>query len=170
MDLIQRIVARRAKENNWTKKLESFSSGDTIKVHAKIKEGEKERVQIFKGVVIKIQGAGFNKTFTVRKISSGVGVERTFPFASPNIDKVEVVNRGKVRRSRLFFLRDLSGRSARLKSELVVNEGDAAVDAAEAVPLSAEAQAAETAAKATAKAAKAAKKEANAARAKTGKK
>src|SRR5262249_3728951 len=80
--------------------------------------------QIYKGVVIKIQGSGVGKTFTVRKISSGVGVERTFPYYSPNIEKVEVLNRGHVRRSRLYFLRGLAGRAARLDSDLVVFEGD----------------------------------------------
>lgn len=125
-NLIQRVTLKRAADKKWLKKYEDFSTGDTIRVHVSIKEGEKERVQIFKGVVIKIQGSGLGKTFTVRKISSGVGVERTFPFSSPKIEKIEVTNRGHVRRSRLFFLRDLAGRAARLESELVISEGDAA--------------------------------------------
>jgi large subunit ribosomal protein L19 len=125
MDFISRVVMKRAQDKKWLKKLEPFKSGDTVKVYVKIKEGEKERVQLYRGVCIKIQGTGLGKTFTVRKISSGVGVERTFPFSSPNLEKVEVVSRGKVRRSRLYFLRDLSGRAARLNAELVVNSGEA---------------------------------------------
>lgn len=123
MDLVQRIAMKRAKDKKWLKKIEEFAPGDTLKVFVRIKEGEKERVQLFKGVVVKIQGSGLGKTFTVRKISSGVGVERTFPFSSPKLEKVEVVSRGQVRRSRLYYLRDLSGRAARLDSELVVAEG-----------------------------------------------
>lgn len=125
MDLVQRVTLKRAKEKNWLKKREAFRPGDTVNVFVKIKEGEKERVQVYKGVVIKAQGSGLGRTFTVRKISSGVGVERTFPFSSPNIEKIEVVNRGHVRRSRLYFLRNLSGRAARLDSDLVVSEGEA---------------------------------------------
>ena len=137
MHLVEKITLKRAKEKNWLKKFEEFRPGDTVKVSVRIKEGEKERVQAYKGVVIKIQGTGMGRSFTVRKISSGVGVERTFPYSSPNIEKVEVINRGKVRRSRLYFLRDLSGRAARLNSELVVSEGEpitaetAAVEGAE---------------------------------------
>jgi len=125
MNLVQQVVMKRAKQKNWIKKLEDFRPGDTVKVHVKIKEGEKERVQVYKGVCIKMQGAGLGRSFTVRKISNGVGVERTFPFSSPNLEKVEVVNRGRVRRSRLYFLRGLSGRAARLDSDLVMSEGDA---------------------------------------------
>lgn len=125
MDLIRRVTLKRAQEKNWMKKIDSFSPGDTVKAFVRIKEGEKERTQVFRGVVIKIQGTGVGKTFTLRKISSGVGVERTFPFSSPNLEKVEVVSRGQVRRSRLYFLRDLVGRAARLNSELVVAEGEA---------------------------------------------
>src|ERR1035438_4484919 len=119
MDLIRRVTLKRAQEKKWIKKHDDFRVGDTVNVHVTIKEGEKERVQVYKGVVIKMQGSGLGRTFTVRKISSGVGVERTFPFMSPNIDRVEVVNRGKVRRSRLYFLRGLSGRAARLESDLI---------------------------------------------------
>ena len=126
MDYITRVTLDRAKQKKWLKKFEDFTSGDTVNVHVRIKEGEKERVQVYKGVVIKIQGAGLGKSFTVRKISNGVGVERTFPYSSPKLEKVEVVNRGKVRRSRLFYLRNLSGRAARLDSDLVVSEGDQA--------------------------------------------
>ena len=96
-----------------------FSPGDTVKVHAKIVEGTKERVQIFEGLVIRRQrGKTPRATFTVRKISYNVGVERTFLLHSPRIEKIEVVSRGAVRRARLFYLRDLRGKSARIKSEL----------------------------------------------------
>ena len=92
-----------------------FKPGDTVKVHVKIVEGQKERIQIFQGSVIR-KGAGQNRaTFTVRKISSGIGVERTFPIHSPIIDKIEVVMKGRVRRSRLYYLRDLKGKKARIK-------------------------------------------------------
>lgn len=129
MDFVRRFTLKRAEQKNWLKKMPEFRAGDTVSVHVRIKEGEKERVQVYRGICIKIQGAGFGKTFTVRKISAGVGVERTFPFASPNIEKVEVISTGKVRRSRLFFLRKLKGRSARLKSELVVPEENTGVPA-----------------------------------------
>ncbi len=102
----------------------SFSPGDTIKVHVKIKEGDKERVQVFQGVVIKRHGAtGAGATFTVRKNSSGVGVERIFPLYAPSIDKIELVRHGQVRRSKLYYLRDLTGKSARIK-ELTELEDD----------------------------------------------
>lgn len=91
--------------------------GDTAKVHMKIKEGAKERIQIFEGVILKVQGKDFTRSFTVRKISQGIGVEKTIPFASPNIANIEIVSRAKVRRSRLFYLRNLKGRSARLSSK-----------------------------------------------------
>jgi large subunit ribosomal protein L19 len=89
-------------------------AGDTVKVHTKIKEGDKERIQIFEGVVIARRQGGVRASFTVRKVSYGVGVERIFPTHSPRIDKIEVVNHGEVRRSRLFYLRDLQGKAARL--------------------------------------------------------
>lgn len=113
-NLVRRISAR-AKNAN----IGEFSSGDTVNVYVKVKEGEKERVQLYKGTVIRVQGSGPAKSFTVRKISAGVGVERTFPFASPSIDKVEVLTHGKVRRSRLYYLRDLDGKAAKIESELV---------------------------------------------------
>ena len=90
--------------------------GDTAKVHMKIKEGSKERVQVFEGVVLKIQGKDYTKSFTIRKISQGVGVEKTIPLASPNITNIEILSKAKVRRARLFYLRSLRGRSARLNS------------------------------------------------------
>ncbi|BAG13501.1 50S ribosomal protein L19 [Candidatus Endomicrobiellum trichonymphae] len=92
----------------------SFKSGDQIKVHFKIIEGGNERIQIFEGIVIRIKGSGLSKTFTVRKISFGIGVERIFPIHSPRIDKIEVVRRGKVRRAKLYYLRNLSGKAARI--------------------------------------------------------
>ena len=91
-----------------------FSAGDTVRVHAKVVEGERERIQIFEGVVIKRHGSGVSATFTVRKISSGVGVERTFPLHTPRVEKIEVVRFGKVRRAKLFYLRSRSGKSARI--------------------------------------------------------
>lgn len=92
-----------------------FQAGDTINVHVNIKEGEKERVQQFKGVCLQRRGEGATETFTVRKISSGIGVERIFPLHSPIVEKVEVLRRGKVRRARLFYLRDKIGKKARIK-------------------------------------------------------
>jgi len=92
-----------------------FRTGDMIRVHAKIREGDKERVQAFQGVVIRKRGKGSNATFTVRKVSYGIGVERIFPLHSPLIDKVEIVDRGKVRRARLYYLRSRRGKAARVK-------------------------------------------------------
>jgi len=94
-----------------------FRPGDTVKVHARIKEGEKERIQVFQGVVIRKRKGNTGATFTVRKVSYGIGVERIFPLHSPNIDKVEVVTRGSVRRSRLYYLRGLRGRAAKIKEK-----------------------------------------------------
>jgi len=94
-----------------------FRSGDTVKVHAKIKEGDKERIQVFQGVVIRKRKGKMGATFTVRKVSYGIGVERIFPFHSPNIDKVEIVSRGKVRRGRLYYMRGLKGKAARIKEK-----------------------------------------------------
>ncbi len=115
-DLVRQAVLK----NQQLKEFPKFSSGDTISVSVKVKEGEKERIQLFKGVVLKVQGAGTSRTFTVRKISEGIGVERTFPFASPIVDSIEVLAYGKIRRSRLFYLRKLKGRAAKVKSELAV--------------------------------------------------
>ncbi len=94
-----------------------FKSGDTVNVHVKISEGEKERIQMFQGVVIKKTGGFSSARFTVRKISSGVGVERIFPLYSPSIDKIEVITKGKVRRSKLYYLRNLRGKAARIKEK-----------------------------------------------------
>lgn len=98
-----------------SKNIPDFKAGDTVNVYYKIKEGSKERIQQYQGVVLQERNAGISKTFTVRKMSNGVGVERIFPIYSPNIDKIEVVSRGKVRRARLFYLRDLTGKKARVK-------------------------------------------------------
>lgn len=94
-----------------------FASGDKIKVHVRVIEGNKERIQPFEGDVISIRGTALNKTFTVRKISSGVGVERIFPMNSPKIAKIELVRKGKVRRAKLYYLRNLAGKAARIKSK-----------------------------------------------------
>ena len=108
MDIIRAIENEQIKEN-----APKFNIGDTVKVHVKIKEGNRERIQVFEGVVIKRQNAGLNETFTVRKISYGVGVERTFAVHSPKIEKVEVTREGKVRRAKLYYLRDRVGKAAR---------------------------------------------------------
>ncbi len=94
-----------------------FRTGDTVKVHARIKEGEKERIQVFQGVVIRKRKGSTGATFTVRKVSYGVGVEKIFPLHSPTFDKIEVVSRGKVRRARLYYLRKLRGKAARIKEK-----------------------------------------------------
>jgi large subunit ribosomal protein L19 len=98
--------------------LPAFRSGDTVRVHVKIREGDKERIQVFEGVVIQRRGGGHGATFTVRKISSGVGVERIFPIESPAVTRLEIKSRGHVRRARLFYLRQLSGKKARLRSKV----------------------------------------------------
>ena len=92
-----------------------FRPGDTLKVHVKVTEGNRSRIQVFQGVVIRRQGGGVRETFTVRKISYGVGVERTFPVHTPAIDKIEVVTRGRVRRAKLYYLRELRGKAARIR-------------------------------------------------------
>ena len=96
----------------------AFEVGDTVRVHAKIKEGNRERIQVFEGTVIKMQGGSNRATFTVRKNSNGVGVEKTWPLHSPNVEKVEVVRHGKVRRAKLFYLRERVGKSAKVKEVL----------------------------------------------------
>ena len=94
----------------------AFNVGDTVKVHVKIKEGNRERIQIFEGFVLKRQGGGIGETFTVRRIASGVGVEKTFPLHSPLVEKIEVVRRGRVRRARLHYMRQRTGKSAKIKT------------------------------------------------------
>ncbi|MBQ6796964.1 MAG: 50S ribosomal protein L19 [Clostridia bacterium] len=95
-----------------------FAVGDTVKVHVKIREGERERIQLFEGTVIARRGSGVSETFTVRRVSYGVGVERVFPYNSPNVAKIEVVRRGRVRRSKLYYLRDRVGKAAKVKEQL----------------------------------------------------
>ena len=94
-----------------------FNVGDTIEVHVRVIEGDKERIQLFKGVVIKMRGSGGSRTFAVRKISEGIGVERIFPFSTPMIAKIIVVSRGQVRRAKLYYLRNLTGKAARIKEK-----------------------------------------------------
>jgi large subunit ribosomal protein L19 len=112
-----------------------FRPGDTVKVHVRVVEGNRERVQVFQGVVIRRQGGGLRETFTVRKISFGVGVERTFPVHSPSIAKLEVVSRGRVRRAKLYYLRDLRGKKARIRERRVDDAKLAALEAASAEPV-----------------------------------
>ncbi len=107
-----------AHPGGFRRDLPPFRSGDTVRVHVRIREGEKERIQIFEGVCIRRKRGGSAATFTVRKISYGVGVERVFPTESPSVTKVEIKQRGHVRRSRLYYLRDLSGKKARLRSKV----------------------------------------------------
>jgi len=107
-----------------------FRPGDTVKVHVRVVEGSRERVQVFQGVVIRRQNGGLRETFTVRKISFGVGVERTFPVHSPSIAKLEVVSRGKVRRAKLYYLRELRGKKARIKERRLDDTKLAALEAA----------------------------------------
>ena len=95
----------------------AFNPGDTLKVHVKVTEGNRSRIQVFQGVVIRRQGGGLRETFTVRKVSYGVGVERTFPVHSPNIDHIDVVTRGDVRRAKLYYLRELRGKKAKIKEK-----------------------------------------------------
>jgi large subunit ribosomal protein L19 len=92
-----------------------FRAGDTLKVHARVVEGNRSRIQIFQGVVIRRQGGGLRETFTIRKVSFGVGVERTYPINSPQLDRIEIVSRGDVRRAKLYYLRDLRGKKAKIK-------------------------------------------------------
>lgn len=110
MNIVQSIT-----QEQLRKDIPSFRPGDTLKVHVKVIEGSRERIQLFEGVVIKRRGGGISETFTVRKISYGVGVERTFPVNSPKIDKIDVARRGKVRRAKLYYLRELRGKKARIK-------------------------------------------------------
>jgi len=113
MDIIKSIEHEQLKN-----KIPELKVGNTVKVHVRIKEGNKERIQVFEGIIIKVQGGGVNQTFTVRKISYGVGVEKTFLLHSPNVEKVEVVRVGKARRAKLFYLRDRLGKSARTKEKV----------------------------------------------------
>src|SRR5574343_2087060 len=111
------VEAIKLVESEFTadKNVPTFIAGDTVNVYYKIKEGNKERIQQYQGVVLQRRNTGLSSTFTVRKMSNGVGVERIFPLFSPNIDKIELVSRGKVRRARLFYIRELTGKKARVK-------------------------------------------------------
>ncbi len=110
-------VIQRLEQEHMRLDLPKFKAGDTVKVHLRIIEGEKERIQVFQGTVMRIKRGATNATFTVRKISDGIGVERIFPFHTPFIERVEVVSEGKVRRSRLYYLRGLRGKAARIKTK-----------------------------------------------------
>lgn len=112
MDILHQVTAEQIRTD-----VPDFRPGDTLAVHVRVIEGDKERTQIFEGIVIKIRGGGINKTFTVRKISHGVGVERIFPINSPRIAEVKVLRRGKVRRAKLYYLRELRGKAARIKEK-----------------------------------------------------
>jgi len=114
MDIIKKIEAEHIRLD-----MPEFKAGDTVKVHYRIIEGEKERIQVFQGAVLRRRRGTTNATFTVRKISDGIGVERVFPMNSPYIDRVEVVSEGKVRRSRIYYLRNLRGKAARIKSKQI---------------------------------------------------
>lgn len=110
MSLIKALEAEQLRQD-----IPEFGPGDTVRVHVKVVEGSRERIQVFEGVVIKRQGGGISETFTVRRVSYGVGVERTFPLHSPRLAKIEVATRGHVRRAKLYYLRNLSGKAARIK-------------------------------------------------------
>lgn len=127
MDVIQAITDEYKKSD-----IPAFDVGDTVKVHIKIKEGSRERIQIFEGFVLKRQHGGVNETFTVRRIASGVGVEKTFPLHSPRIDKIEVVRKGNVRRAKLNYMRKRTGKSAKIKSKIYTEEQLKAMEAAKA--------------------------------------
>jgi len=111
MDTIAQI-----EQNSLRMDIPQFKAGDTLKVHVKIREGEKQRIQIFQGFVLRRQGESSRETFTVRKVSGGIGVERTFPVHSPMVDKIELVNRGRVRRAKLYYMRKLRGKAARIRT------------------------------------------------------
>lgn len=176
MDILQAITKEYEKND-----IPAFNVGDTVKVHIKIKEGTRERVQIFEGFVLKRQNGGITETFTVRRIASGVGVEKTFPLHSPKIDKIEIVKKGRVRRAKLNYMRERTGKAAKIKtsanSEQLLAAERAAADAkaaAAAAKVAAEAEAAaaaiaaaeaKAAAEAAAEAAAAAKAEVAAAEA-----
>ncbi len=113
MDLIQAFTNEQLKTE-----VPELNVGDTVRVHNKIKEGNRERIQMFEGIIIAKHGGGISETFTVRRISYGVGVEKTFPVHSPNVEKVDIVRRGKVRRAKLFYLRDRLGKAAKVKEQI----------------------------------------------------
>ncbi|QRP13644.1 50S ribosomal protein L19 [Corynebacterium kroppenstedtii] len=110
MNILDKVDAASLRDD-----IPEFRSGDTVDVHVKVIEGQKSRIQVFRGVVIRRQGSGVRETFTVRKVSFGIGVERTFPVHTPNIDHIEVLSRGDVRRAKLYYLRNLRGKAAKIK-------------------------------------------------------
>ena len=112
MNILDKVDAAQLRED-----VPAFRPGDTVDVHVKVIEGSNERIQLFKGVVIRRQGSGIRETFTIRKVSFGIGVERTFPVHSPNIASIEVIRRGDVRRAKLYYLRELRGKAARIKEK-----------------------------------------------------
>ncbi|MBL56598.1 MAG: 50S ribosomal protein L19 [Flavobacteriales bacterium] len=118
MDLLREVSNELVEKKEWPE----FSAGDTITVYYDIKEGEKTRTQFFQGVVLQRKGSGVTETFTIRKISGGIGVERIFPFSSPFLTKIEVNKRGKVRRARIYYLRERTGKSARIKEKIIFNK------------------------------------------------
>ena len=124
MNTLEKYEKSQLKNLTSDKSYPEFNAGDTIKVHLKIKEGEKERVQVFEGVCIAKKNAGLNSAFTVRKISYGEGIERVIPLFSPQISKIELVKSGDVRRSKLYYLRERSGKSARISEKNVFNKAD----------------------------------------------
>ena len=111
-DIMKIVESREARTD-----IPDFEPGDTVKVHVKVKEGDKERIQVFQGIVISRKGGGARQMFTVRKVSGGVGVERMFPLYSPSIDRIEVERHGRVRRAKLYYLRDLRGKAARIEEK-----------------------------------------------------
>lgn len=115
MDIIKKIEQAEIARLTENKEIPDFRSGDTLRVHYRITEGNKTRIQVFEGICLGRQGSGYNETFIVRKISSGEGVERGFPLYSPLIEKLEVIRKGKVRRAKIYYLRERSGKSARIK-------------------------------------------------------
>jgi large subunit ribosomal protein L19 len=114
---IMQDIIRSIEEEHYKKDIPFFGPGDTVKVHVKVVEGTRERIQVYEGTVLKIRGSGLSKSFTVRRISYGVAVERTFLINSPKIAQIEVIKKGKVRRGRLFYLRGLTGKKARVKEK-----------------------------------------------------
>ena len=136
MGIIEKIqaeqIAKWTGEGDAAKAHPAFRTGDTLKVHVRIKEGEKERIQIFQGVCIKTRHGSSCKTFTVRKMSGGIGVERVFPLYSPIVEKIEITHRGRVRRSKLYYLRNLTGKKARLKDRDLLKRKAAGARAAKA--------------------------------------
>jgi large subunit ribosomal protein L19 len=130
MNLIEEIEAEQAAKLSENKTIPAFQPGDTVIVNVKVKEGERTRVQAYEGVCIARNGGGLNESFTVRKISYGEGVERVFPIYSPNIDSIKVVRRGKVRRAKLYYLRDRRGKAARIAEKMETPAAKAAREAA----------------------------------------